>query len=105
DSYAYCGKRARPPKVRSKSIQVAPNTFDSVVAKCPVGSQAIAGGFGTNQTVITLVSKRTGKRGWKVTGFDIADQGSPPASLTAYAYCKAPGQKLVTKSKDATVSS
>jgi hypothetical protein len=104
DSYVYCGTRARPPKVRSKSIQLTPNTFDSVVARCPHGSQAIAGGFGTDQTVITLVSKRTGRRGWKVGGFDIANSGSGPASLTAYAYCKAPGPKIVTKSKDATVT-
>jgi hypothetical protein len=107
DSFAYCGKRARPPKVRSKSVQVTPNGFDSVVAKCPYGSQAIAGGFGTSQMVVTLTSKRTGKRGWKVGGFNFAGPGgsSGPASLTAYAYCKAPGPKIVTRSKDATVSS
>jgi hypothetical protein len=106
DSFAYCGKRARPPKVRSKSVQVTPNGFDSVVAKCPQGSQAIAGGFGTSQMVVTLTSKRTGKRGWKVGGFNIANSGgsSGPASLTAYAFCKAPGTKIVKKSKDATVS-
>jgi hypothetical protein len=107
DSFAYCGKRARPPKVRSKSIQITPNGFDSVVAICPHGSRAIAGGFGTNQMVVTLTSKRAGKRGWKVGGFNIANSGgsSAPASLTAYAYCKAPGPKIVTKSKDTTVSS
>lgn len=107
DSFAYCGKRARPPEVRSKRVQVQPNSFGSVVAKCPHGSQAIAGGFATNQGVITLTSKRAGKRGWKVGGVNINDSGNPsgPAWLTAYAYCKAPGPKIVTRFKDATVSS
>ena len=49
DSFAYCGKRARPPEVRSKSVQVTPGSFGSVVAKCPHGSQAIAGGFASNR--------------------------------------------------------
>jgi hypothetical protein len=107
DSFAYCGKRARPPQVRSKRVQVTPSRFGSVVARCPHGSQAIAGGFGTNQLVITLTSKRTGRRGWKVGGVNLNDSGNPsgPAWLTAYAYCKAPGPKIVTRSRDATVSS
>jgi hypothetical protein len=106
DSFAYCGKRARPPEVASKDVQVAPNTYGSVVAKCPKGSQAIAGGFGTDKSVITLTSKRSGTRGWKAIGVDIANStGSSEPTLTAYAYCKAPGRKLVTRSKDATVTS
>ena len=106
-SFAYCGKRARPPEVRSAGVQVAPNSVGSVVAKCPHGSQAIAGGFATNRGVITLTSKRTGRRGWKVGGVNINNSQNPPgpARLTAYAYCKAPGPKLVTRSKDTTVSS
>jgi hypothetical protein len=99
DSFAYCGKRARPP-------QVTPGRAGSVVARCPHGSQAIAGGFATNQQIITLTSRRAGKRGWKVVGVNI-DSGNPsgPAWLTAYAFCKAPGPKVVTRSKDSTVSS
>jgi len=106
-SFAYCGKRARPPAVRSMSVQIQPNTFDSVKAECPDGSRAIGGGFGTDGSVITLASKRSGGRGWKVAGVNIENLGgsSGPASLTAYAYCKAPGPKLVTASKDTTVSS
>jgi hypothetical protein len=107
DSFAYCGKRARPPEVRSKRVQVDPNSFGSVVAKCPHGSQAIAGGFATNQTIVTLTSRRAAKRGWKVVGVNFDGSGNPagPAWLTAYAYCKAPGPKIVTRSKDTTVSS
>ncbi len=105
DSFAYCGKRGRPPQVRSKDIQVAPGSYGSVVARCPRGSQAIAGGFGTNQSVITLTSKRAGKRGWKVGGVNINDSGNPSAQLVAYAFCKTPGAKIVTRSRDATVSS
>jgi hypothetical protein len=106
DSFAYCGKRAQPPLIRSNRVQVTPNSYGTVVAKCPRGSEAIAGGFGTNQGVVTLTSKRTGKRRWKVGGFSFGGSGNPsgPAWLTAYTYCKAPGPKIVTRSKDATVS-
>jgi hypothetical protein len=107
DSFAYCGRRAHPPRIRSNRVRVAPSSYGSVVARCPQGSKAIAGGFGTNQSVITLVSKRVGKRGWKVAGVNINDSGNPsgPAKLIAYAYCKAPGPRILTRSKDATVSS
>ena len=112
DSIAYCGKRRRPPTIASKSVTITPNTYGSVVATCPAGSQAIGGGFGTDRfskagpEIITLTSKRTGNLGWKVGGFNIVED-SPPGgasgSLTAFAYCKAPGAKLVTKSKNTTV--
>ena len=106
-SFAYCGKRAHPPVVRSDSVQIPTNNFDSVTAKCPQGTQAIGGGFGTDHSVITLTSKRSGSRGWKVVGVNIEDLGgsTSPATLTAYAYCKAPGPKLVTESKDTELSS
>jgi hypothetical protein len=107
DSFAYCATRARPPKVVSKDVVVALDSFDSVTAHCPNGSQAIAGGFGTDQSVITLTSKRSGKRGWKVTGVNSSglNGSTGPQTLTAYAICKNPGAKLVTRSKDVTVSS
>jgi hypothetical protein len=111
DSFAYCGARRRPPQIKSKSVSVAPNGYASVVAECPAGSRAIAGGFGTNEfskagpEIITFTSKRTGQRGWKVGGFNIEDSGpGQSGSLTAYAYCKAPGPKLAVESKNATVS-
>lgn len=106
-SFAYCGKRANPPTVRTKSVQVQSNNFNSTTATCPEGSRAIGGGFGTDGSVITLTSKRSGAGGWKVLGVNIPDLGggSGPASLTAYAYCKSPGPKLVTASKDTTLSS
>jgi len=107
DSFAYCGKRARPPKVVSMQTKVALDSFGSVVARCPRGSQAIAGGFGTGRSVITLTSKRSGRRGWKAVGVNSSglNGSSGPASLTAYALCKTPGAKLVARSKEKTVSS
>jgi hypothetical protein len=93
-----------PPEVRSKRVRVGPNRPGSVVAKCPPGSQAIAGGFSTNQGVITLTSKRRGSRGWKAVGVNINGSGGGPARLTAYAYCKAPGPEIATRSKDTTLS-
>lgn len=109
DSFAYCGRRARPPTIHSKRVRIAPTGSDSVIARCPRGSKAIAGGFGTSPfskdqgpEILTLTSKRAGKRGWKVAGSDLAE-GNPtgPGWLTAYAYCKAPGPKVVRRSKQA----
>jgi hypothetical protein len=102
DSFAYCGKRKRPPTVVSSDIQVEPNGGGSVVAECPKGSKAISGGFGSHQGVIALTSKRSGNRGWKVVGVSLGD-GAGVATLTAYAICKAPGPTLVTESKESTV--
>lgn len=112
DSFAYCGTRRRPPKIESNGVSVPPSGFGSVVAGCPMGSRAIGGGFGTDKfsktgpEIITLTSKRSGRRGWKVAGFNIVDDSGPgqAGTLTAYAYCKAPGPKLSTESRDATVS-
>jgi hypothetical protein len=106
-SYAYCGKRAKPPTVASSDVQVEPNSVGTVVAKCPEGSRAIAGGFAIDDPaiIITLVSKRSGNRGWKAAGVNIGDLSSGSSgTLTAYAYCKSPGPKLTTESKDTTVS-
>ena len=106
-SYAYCGKRAHPPEVVSSDIHVEPNSVGSVVAKCPEGSRAISGGFGIDDQaiIISLVSKRSGNRGWKAAGFNIGDLSSGSSgTLTAYAYCKSPGPKLTTEAKDTTLS-
>jgi hypothetical protein len=106
-SYAYCGHRSNPPTVASSDVQVEPNNIATTLAKCPEGSRAISGGFGTDQLVISLVSKRSGNRGWKVSGFNVSQtnkKGSAEATLTAYALCKSPGPKLTTESQDTTVS-
>jgi hypothetical protein len=106
-SYAYCGKRAKPPKIVSSDTQVQPNSVATVQAKCPEGSRVISGGFATDNTVVTLTSKRSGNRGWKVEGFYIGQtktKGSAEATLSAYAICKSPGPTLTTESKDTTVS-
>jgi hypothetical protein len=106
-SYAYCGRRATPPTVASSDVQVEPNTIGSVRATCPEGSRVISGGFGTDNTVVTLTSKRSGNRGWKVEGFYIGlakTKRPAEATLSAYAICKSPGPKLTTESKDTTVS-
>jgi hypothetical protein len=105
DSFAYCGKRSDPPKSRSDRVRVPSGTFGSATAECPRGSQAISGGFATNQGVITLTSKLVGTRKWRVAGVNISDVVNPggQAWLKAYAYCKAPGPTILTESKDATV--
>jgi len=54
-SFAYCGKRARPPAVRSMSVQIQRNTFDSVKAECPDGSRAI--GAPRSEIVVRVISR------------------------------------------------
>lgn len=105
DSFAYCGKREHAPKVRSDRVEVAHQSYESVTAECPRGSQAISGGFSTNRGVITLTSKRAGDSGWTVAGFNIDDSGNPGAAwLKAYVYCKSPGPTIVTEAKHGTVT-
>ncbi len=104
ESYAYCGKRAHPPQIRSKRVQVAPGTLGSVTAECPQGSQAISGGFESNRGVITLTSKRAGERGWTVERCQHRQLGERRANL-AGGLCVLQDARatMVTVSKDATV--
>jgi hypothetical protein len=102
---AYCAKPSHAIRVRSKRVQVPPLSYRSTTAKCRRGSEAIAGGFAANSFspnsgVITVTSRRKGKRGWKVGGFNVAGPPTGASSpLTAYAYCERSGPKLHTRLK------
>jgi hypothetical protein len=102
---AYCAKPSHPIRVRSKRVPVPPASYRSVTAKCRRGSEAIAGGFAANRfsassELITVTSRRKGKRGWKVGAFNAAGPPTGASSpLTAYAYCERSGPKLHTRLK------
>ena len=106
-SFAYCALNDHGFRVRTASTGVEPNTQGSAVARCPRHTIAVGGGFGTNRLptdqgpqVITLTSKRLGKRRWKVVGINI--NGMRAGKLIARAYCEAAPFELVTRSKEVT---
>ena len=110
-SFAYCAAQDHGLRLRSATIRVEPFTKGSVVARCPRGTEALGGGFATwkfdpsqGPQVLTLTSKRTGERGWKVVGVNIPPNSGPghAGTLVAYAYCEAAPFRLLTKSKEVT---
>ncbi len=110
-SYAYCALHDHGFKVSAASVQVDPQTLGSVVASCPGGTQAVAGGFdasrppgGSGPGIITLTSKRAGRHAWKVSGVNLPSDGGQgvAGTLTAYAYCEAAPFELTTQSRDVT---
>jgi len=92
--FAYC--LADPPRIAavSASREVAPGELERVVARCPQGTKAIAGGFDGDvrprapvSAAGAVASRRLSQgSGWSIKGTGIA--GST-ATLTVYAYCAA----------------
>jgi hypothetical protein len=110
-SFAYCAAHDHGLRLRSATTRVEPFTQGSAVARCPRGTEVVGGGFGTwkfdpsqGPEVLTLTSKRTGERGWKVAGVDFPANGGPgrAGTLVAHAYCEAARFKLVTRSQEVT---
>src|SRR5256714_5770557 len=108
-SFAYCAAHDHGLRLRSATTRVEPFTQGSAVARCPRGTEVVGGGFGTwkfdpsqGPEVLTLTSKRTGERGWKVVGVDFPANSGPghAGTLVAHAYCEAARLKLVTRSKE-----
>lgn len=81
----------RKPKSRevSKTITLAPNTEDSVTAKCPKGRRLAFGTFGGELSgldayVSPLAAFAESARRWTVVG---TNDSNDPGELTAFAYC------------------
>jgi hypothetical protein len=107
-SFAYCARNDHGLQVRSASTSVEPNAVGSAIARCPRGTEAVGGGFGTRRffqdqgpRIITLTSKRLGERSWKVVGFNIGSDSGRPGTLIAHAYCEAAPFRIVIRSKQA----
>ena len=91
-AYAYCDPREPGLKTRSKDASISSSGVGSAIAKCPEGSEAVAGGFEGNFVQVmsgfagtsTFTSKRTGTRTWKASGY----ASEPASTLTSFAYCK-----------------
>ena len=106
----YCGAHA--PQIAVKRVQLLPGSYGTALARCPRGTQAIAGGFGVNKfgpgkgpRIIAFTSRRAGERKWRVGGFNIgSSSGSGVAGrLIAYAYCSSSRSRIVTRAKSAQV--
>ena len=93
---AFCYSRGPSLSVKSKQTTVADGDTGAVQAKCAQGKESVAGGFkskadgagAATSYARPFVSKKTGKRGWKVEAFGEGRGNSP---LKAYAYCAPAG--------------
>jgi hypothetical protein len=116
-SHAYCqrtGAKGGKVKVRQASVSMEPNSMDIVVASCRNGEHAVGGGFGSpgfelmgGSHVITLSSRRLGKRAWLVEAFNPSFGDETPAAagdLVAYAYCRARGPRVLARTVEAQVA-
>lgn len=115
-AFVYCSsKQELLQSHKKKRGTVAPGETGSVTAKCPRGKKVVVGGFESPEPlpgasppefgIYPFVSKRAGKRGWKVSAYGDV-QGADPEDqfLTSEAFCYAGGPSLTTESKKTTVA-
>ena len=99
--YAYCRRVGPVPSLVTESMQVTPASRGTVLASCPNGSKATAGGFrdqmdiAGDRILLPTESRRTSARGWNVGG---EAQGGADAKLDALAYCTPKVKKLGVRS-------
>jgi hypothetical protein len=94
-AYAYCDKSEPRLKTKTESatVDLYPDT-SSATARCKKGSKVVSGGFdspdydpsGTEEETFPFASRRSGKRGWTVGGFNVSTSRS--LDIVAYAYCE-----------------
>ena len=99
-AYVYC-KRGAPPLGTASATNIIPaDEVGSIAAECPLGQEAVAGGFETPDAVTHLLaSRRADERSWEVTFFN--NSGAPQV-YTSYAYCDASLPGLATREKAIT---
>jgi hypothetical protein len=104
--------------VRSDSTPVAPDEKGSATAKCPRGSEAVAGGFASpgfdprfnDQSIVHFDSHRTSDREWQTQGHNFGEGGADPmkvpvdGEMDAYAVCDSKSPPILVKSKTKSVS-
>jgi hypothetical protein len=103
-AYAYCDKKEPGLKRKSKTVTIDGNATDSATAKCPKGSVAVSGGYGSEDLLPgfnPLASKRDGKRKWTVRAYNFDFPAS--AELTVFVYCDKSEPKIKTKSAQTEV--
>jgi hypothetical protein len=85
-AYVYCHRRPRKLTTETAQVTVGANQLDSATAQCPVGRNAVAGGFDfpDDKNTNLVASKRVGVGGWEVTLFN-ATGGS--RTYDVFVYC------------------
>jgi hypothetical protein len=94
-AYAYCDKSE--PRLKTKTESATVELFPDAsfaTAKCRKKSRVVSGGFdspdydpsGTEEETFPFASRRSGKRGWSVGGFNVST--SRTLDIVAYAYCE-----------------
>ena len=98
--------------VQSDSVKVAPDKKGSATARCPRGSEAVAGGFASpafdpkfnDESIVHFDSHRTSDREWRTQGHNFGEGGlptkvDPTGEMDAYAVCDSKAPPIVVKSK------
>jgi hypothetical protein len=83
-------------KTRSNSTTIAAQQFGSTTAKCPKGSEPVAGGFAspgfdptfmTGPGIVATTSKRAGHHAWKTGAFNFGAPSASTGKEIGFAYC------------------
>ena len=109
--FGYCDPHQPGLVARSKERGIDSSEVVSVTAKCPRGSEAVAGGFSnpdfdnfqsaSSADAFPSASKRVGERRWKVTAYN---QGSGPGTIVSVVYCDTAEPGLTTRTKDVSIA-
>lgn len=116
---ALTGVAAASLTTASKTVTVASGADGSTAARCPSGSEGVAGGFSapgfdptarTGPAILLFASHRDGDRNWDVAGHNFHEASPSPAAtepgsgqLSAYVYCDKSDPQLFVRSKSTTV--
>lgn len=101
-SVAYCDSTG-PTSVAEKTVSVASHQVGSAVAKCPIGTVVVAGGFNTRALPYAEVVKgleRIADDSWRVTILNIGDAAT---TITSIGYC-GPGPAPTLQSAQISVA-
>jgi hypothetical protein len=114
---AFAGVAAAALSVTSDSTSVAPEKKGTATAKCPRGSEAVAGGFASpgfdpqfeNQSIVHFDAHRTSDREWATKGTNFGRGGADPkvpadGEMDAYAVCDSKSPPIVVKSETKSVT-
>jgi hypothetical protein len=114
---AFAGIAAAALSVTTDSTSVAPEKKGTATAKCPRGSEAVAGGFASpgfdpgfeNSSIVHFDSHRASDREWRTQGHNFGEGGADPkvpadGEMDAYAVCDSKSPSIVVKSKTKSIS-
>jgi hypothetical protein len=99
-------------KTRSNSTTIAVQQSGSTTAKCPKGSEPVAGGFAspgfdptfmTGPGIVATTSKRAGHHAWKTGAFNFGAPSASKGKEIGFAYCDTHKPRLKASSGSTSV--